>query len=138
MIETKRSVYRGALNGDTIQSKVQFIVEDLDFRLRTMPGPKSSDVVGNKFAFDMKLFDESGLSIKVISVNRKNIEYEESWDLSTYPITMVAEQKLKDWGFADLLLAVTVYRIGQHSYYTCDIDVEYPMKDEQETCCAAA
>ena len=59
---------------------------------------------------------------KKITLNSKNIEYEEEFSLSDYIMTNEINQRLFYLDWADVCVKLTVYRLGQYSYWVATVD----------------
>ena len=60
------------------------------------------------------------LGCKRITINNKNIEYQEEFNISGYPIHDEAMKTLRKLGAIDVCVVLTVYRLGQYSYYMAE------------------
>ena len=58
---------------------------------------------------------------KYISLNTKNIEYQEEYYLSDYIMNDKAKEALFYFDWADLSITLIVYRLGQYSYWTAEV-----------------
>lgn len=137
MIEQKDSVFRGPLNGQDVQTIQGRIIESTDFYLRSFKDPDNKDKEKpiNDAWFKFTLTCQLS---KKIGINRKNVELEDTFLYNDFRLTSVdSMKKLRAYGFCDIAFEFIVYRIGQHSYYTCDMHFvrEVPY-DENLGCCA--
>lgn len=57
-----------------------------------------------------------------ITINEKNIEYIESFNLSDYVMNNKIKEKLWVLDWSDIFITITVYRLGQYSYWTVKLD----------------
>lgn len=60
---------------------------------------------------------------RYISVNSKNIEYGETLHFVNFglPLSQTVQEKLEKGFVKDFLIQLTVYRLGQYSYYSAEI-----------------
>ncbi len=63
-----------------------------------------------------------------ITINEKNIEYIESFYLSDYVMCDKVKEKLWMLDWSDIFITLTVYRLGQYSYWS--VSVEYVLADK--------
>lgn len=61
---------------------------------------------------ESKIFPE-----KFIHINKKNIEFGESFYLTDYVMTDKMHNGMEKIGCADVLFSITIFRIGSYSYY---------------------
>ena len=74
---------------------------------------KLANLETNNFEIaESKIFPE-----KFIHINKKNIEFCESFYLTDYIMTSEINKRLAKIGCADVLFCVTVFRIGSYSYF---------------------
>jgi len=59
---------------------------------------------------------------KQITLNSKNIEYEEEFKLSDYVMTSEINERLWFLDWTDIWVKLTVYRLGQYSYWVATVD----------------
>ena len=59
---------------------------------------------------------------KHITLNSKNIEYEERHCLSDYVMSDKVKEKLFYLDWADIEITLTIYRLGQYSYWNACVD----------------
>lgn len=60
------------------------------------------------------------LGCKKITINNKNIEYQEEFSISGYHMCDEAMKTLRKLGATDVCVILTVYRLGQYSYYIAE------------------
>lgn len=72
------------------------------------------------------------LGCKKITINNKNIEYQEEFDVSGYPMCDEAIKTLNKLDAADVRVVLTVYRLGQYSYYMAE---PYLVRSDLGACC---
>lgn len=118
MINQVRSAYKGVLNCDITDLKYnicQYLREQIlsaDFPVKEEP---SCDM---DFAEIMqKIFGHGH-----ITLNSKNIEYKEEYFLSDYGMDADLEARLSKFKFADILIGLTIYRLGSYSYFNVEVD----------------
>lgn len=63
-----------------------------------------------------RLFKEKNF----ITINSKNIEYSTSYHLSDYIMCDKLKNKMEKLKIADVLVLLTVYRLGQYSYFCAE------------------
>ena len=63
-----------------------------------------------------------------ITINEKNIEYVESFNLSDFIMSDKIRERLWVLDWADIFITLTVYRLGQYSYWTVKLDYVLPCK----------
>lgn len=125
MINQVRSAYKGVLNRDINELKYnicQYLREKIleaDFPMDAEP---SCDM---DFADIMdKIFGN-----KHITLNSKNVEYQEKYFLSDYGMDADLEKRLGKFKFADMLIGLTIYRLGSYSYF--NVEVDYMREDHR-------
>ena len=64
-----------------------------------------------------------------ITLNSKNIEYKEEYMLSDYGMDADLEARLSKFKFADILIGLTIYRLGSYSYF--NVEVDYMREDHR-------
>lgn len=64
-----------------------------------------------------------------ITLNTKNIEYKEEYFLSDWGFDADLEKKLSKFEFADILIGLTIYRLGSYSYF--NVEVDYMREDHR-------
>ena len=57
-----------------------------------------------------------------LTINEKNIEYIESFYLSDYVMSDKIKEKLWILDWSDIFITLTVYRLGQYSYWTVEVN----------------
>ena len=125
MIREIPSAYKGVLNcdiGDLKWNICRYIREQImsaDFPVDAEP---SCDM---DYADIMqKIFGHGH-----IVLNSKNIEYQEEYMLSDYGLDADLEKRLSKFNFADILIKMTIYRLGSYSYF--NVEVDYMRKDHR-------
>lgn len=124
MIEQKRCAVSGVVDTDleTIKSKICSIIHE---RLGIAD-------IGDSQPCDTDSTMKSYLSCKTITLNSKNIEYTEEFHLSDrcVPCKEVIDT-LKKLDAIDIAIVLTVYRLGQYSYYMAE---PYLVREYLGTC----
>lgn len=64
-----------------------------------------------------------------ITLNDKNIEYKEELLLSDYGFDADLEKRLSKYKFADILITLTIYRLGSYSYF--NVETNYIREDHR-------
>lgn len=118
MINQVRSAYKGVLNCDITDLKdniCQYLrgqILSVDFPVKEEPS------CGMDFAEIMqKIFGHGH-----IVLNSKNVEYKEEYMLSDYGMDADLESRLSKFKFADMLIGLTIYRLGSYSYFNVEVD----------------
>lgn len=125
MINQVRSAYKGVLNRDISDLKnsiSQYLREQIlsaDFPVKEEP---SCDMDYSEIM--QKIFGHGH-----ITLNSKNIEYKEEYLLSDYGMDADLEARLDKFKFADILIGMTIYRLGSYSYF--NVEVDYMLKDHR-------
>lgn len=76
-----------------------------------------ADRLANLKTNDFEIAESNIFPEKFIHINRKNIEFCESFYLTDYIMTSEINKGLATIGYADVLFSVTVFRIGSYSYF---------------------
>lgn len=125
MINTVRSAYKGVLNrdiGDLKWDVCKYLREQImsaDFPMDSEP---SCDM---DFADIMqKIFGHAH-----IVLNSKNVEYQEEYMLSDYGLDADLVRRLNKFKFCDILIRMTIYRLGSYSYF--NVEVDYMREDHR-------
>lgn len=61
-----------------------------------------------------------------VNINSKNIEFSTSFHLSEHIMSDKLLKKMRELNIADVLVLLTVYRLGQYSYFAAECDVLVP------------
>lgn len=125
MINQIRSAYKGVLNRDITDLKYdicKYLREQIlsaDFPVREEPSCDMdyADIL-------QKIFGHGH-----IALNSKNVEYEEEYLLSDYGLDADLEARLRKFKFADILISLTIYRLGSYSYF--NVEVDYMREDHR-------
>lgn len=129
MIKEIPSAYKGTVTTDIenikgeIASAVLHKLEQLDISKE-----KAEKQSWKEHDSDLRMLFGS----KYITLNTKNIEYQEEYYLSDYIMNDKVKEILFLLDWADLYLTLTVYRLGQYSYYNVKID--YVLCDKTIQC----
>lgn len=125
MIKEIPSAYKGTVTTDIeiikgeIASAVLHKLEQLD-----IPKAKEEKQSWKEHDSDLRRLFGS----KYISLNTKNIEYQEEYYVSDYVMNDKVKEILSFLDWSDLYITLTVYRLGQYSYYNVKID--YVLRDK--------
>lgn len=125
MIKEIPSAYKGTVTTDIeiikgeIASAVLHKLEQLD-----IPKAKEEKQSWKEHDSDLRMLFGS----KYISLNTKNIEYQEEYYVSDYVMNDKVKEILYFLDWSDLYITLTVYRLGQYSYYNVKID--YVLRDK--------
>lgn len=133
MIESRASVFSGSMQGLRIEEVRGRIIESMDFYLRSLPDKvdKNRDYTKIRFKFDLTQQDW-----KSLKVNTKNTEYQEDFHYNdSVPTTVESREKLKLYGFVDIIFDLLIYRLGNYSYYTCDVVLVPEFNEDIGLCC---
>ncbi len=118
MIREIPSAYKGVVNTDIENIKGEIAeavlrkLEELD-----IPKAKSEKQSWTEHDSDLRMLFGS----KHISLNTKNIEYQEEYYLSDYVMHDKAKEALFYFDWSDFSITLIVYRLGQYSYWTAEI-----------------
>lgn len=118
MIREIPSAYKGVVNTDIENIKDEIAeavlrkLEELD-----IPKRKAEKQSWTEHDSDLRMLFGS----KYISLNTKNIEYQEEYYLSDYVMHDKAKEALFHFDWSDLSITLIVYRLGQYSYWTAEI-----------------
>lgn len=75
------------------------------------------EVLSNRLS-SLATNDEDGLfPEKFIHINKKNIEFGESFHITDYIMTSEMNKAIKGLGYSDVLFIITIFRLGSYSYY---------------------
>jgi len=119
MIKEIPSAYKGTITTDIeiikgeIASAILHKLEQLD-----IPKAKEEKQSWKEHDADLRMLFGS----KYISLNTKNIEYQEEYYVSDYVMNDKVKEVLSFLDWDDLYITLTVYRLGQYSYYNVKID----------------
>ena len=124
MIELRNSVFSGTVNRtiNEIKSNVSDYVSTLIMTAESLDAEPST--VGDHEANARAIFGH-----KHITLNKKNIEYEEEFYLSDFVMSDELLATLRKLKWADVLITLTIYRLGQYSYF--NTEVQYMREDHQ-------
>lgn len=128
-MERKQSMFGGALQNADIESLKHKICDYIRVTIMRFNKeyPCSAPLPDKFFWLSKNLFNGHGLDI-----NSKNIEYKEWFCLSDTPTDDVVIQKMNQLGFVDVSVQLTIYRVGQHSYWTAEPTLVQPALDTGE------
>ena len=118
MIREIPSAYKGQLNTDLENIKGE-IAEAVLHKLEEFDIPKAKEEKQSWTEHDSDLRMLFGS--KHISLNTKNIEYQEEFYLSDYVMNDKAREALFYFDWADLHIMLKVYRLGQYSYWNAEV-----------------
>lgn len=76
-----------------------------------------ADRLANLKTNDFEIAESNIFPEKFIHINKKNIEFGESFYLTDYVMTSEINKGLATIGCADVFFSITVFRIGSYSYY---------------------
>lgn len=118
MIRSIRSAYKGTLNSDLSDLKYnvcQYIREQImsaDFPCKEEPSCEMdfAEIMQKIFGFGH------------ITLNDKNTEYQEEFLLSDYGLDSDLEKCLHKYGFCDMVINLTIYRLGSYSYFNTEVN----------------
>ena len=120
MINTIPYAYKGTVNQDIENIKndiIDFVRKDImsaNIPLNEKPERQTwQEYDADKFI----IFGD-----KKITLNSKNIEYEEEFNLSEYIMTNEISERLFMLDWKDVWVRLTVYRLGQYSYWVATVD----------------
>ena len=119
MIKEIPSAYKGVVNIDveTIKNEVAEAVlhKLVEF---SIPNAKEEKQSWEEHDSDLRMLFGS----KHISINTKNIEYQEEYYVSDYIMNNKAKETLFYFDWSDLSITLIIYRLGQYSYWNAKID----------------
>lgn len=118
MIKEIPSAYKGTLTTDIENIKGE-VAEAILHKLQDfeIPEEKAEKQSWTEHDSDLRMLFGS----KYISVNTKNIEYQEEYYVSDYVMNNKAKEALFYFDWADLSITLIVYRLGQYSYWTAEV-----------------
>lgn len=118
MIREIPSAYKGVVNTDIENIKGE-VAEAILHKLEELdiPKAKSEKQSWTEHDNDLRMLFGS----KHISLNTKNIEYQEEYCLSDYVMHDKAKEALFYFDWSDLSITLIVYRLGQYSYWTAEV-----------------
>lgn len=118
MIEAKESVICGTIKNMDMNDIKDHIYRSVIGELRCWDRKTKDDLNCSDVGFYLKhhMFHPGFLHI-----NAKNIEYQESFHLTDMFHSQDDIEILQKYGFADILFELVIYRIGQYSYFSCDL-----------------
>lgn len=124
MIQEMQSAFKGVVNIN-IENIKSSIVESIYHRLDNfeIPNEKEEKQSWQEHDADLRML----FGNQHITLNSKNIEYEESFCLSDYVMNNHIKDVLFYFDWTDLDITLTVYRLGQYSYY--NVKVDYVMSE---------
>ena len=125
MIREIPSAYKGTVTTDVENIKGE-VAEAILHKLQEFEIPEAKEEKQSWIEHDSDLRMLFGS--KYISVNTKNIEYQEEYYVSDYVMNNKAKEALFYFDWADLSITLIVYRLGQYSYWTAE--VHYVMCDK--------
>ena len=105
--------YKQPMNGMDIDSIKMVVLDSLNHRLDREP-------------------DSILTAGKQISINSKNIEYSETFIMSDYVASSENNKKLKGMNIVDIIISLTIYRVGQHSYFAASMDFVSVPEDNKD------
>lgn len=118
MIKEIPSAYKGTVTTDIENIKGE-VAEAILHKLQEFEIPKAKEEKQSWTEHDSDLRMLFGS--KYISVNTKNIEYQEEYYVSDYVMNNKAKEALFYFDWADLSITLIVYRLGQYSYWTAEV-----------------
>lgn len=118
MIREIPSAYNGIVNTNIENIKGE-IAEAILHQLQDFEIPEAKEEKQSWTEHDNDLRMLFGS--KHISVNTKNIEYQEEYHVSDYVMNNKATEALFYFDWADLSITLIVYRLGQYSYWTAEV-----------------
>ena len=133
MIETRASVFSGSMQGLRIEEVRGRIIESMDFYLRGLSNKvdETRDYRNIRFKFELTQQEE-----KHLKLNAKNTEYQEYFHYNDdVPTSVESRNKLKLYGFTDIMFDLLIYRLGSYSYYTCDVTLVPEFNEDIGFCC---
>lgn len=119
MINTIPYAYKGTVNQNI--ENIKDIITDYirkDISSADIPSKKLERQEWSEFDKDRSLI----FGDKSITLNSKNIEYEEEFNLSDYVMTSEVSEKLFLLDWVDVCVKLTIYRLGQYSYWVATVD----------------
>lgn len=125
MIKEIPSAYKGTVTTD-IENIKGGIASAVLHKLEQQDIPRAKEEKQSWIEHDSDLRMLFGA--KYISLNTKNIEYQEEYYLSDYVMNDKVREVLSFLDWDDLYITLTVYRLGQYSYYNVKID--YVLRDK--------
>lgn len=133
MIETRASVFSGSMQGLAIEEVRGRIIESMDFYLRSLPEKvdKNRNYRNIRFKYELTQQEE-----KHLKINTKNTEYQEDFHYNDgVPTSVESRAKLKLYGFSGIIFDLLIYRLGNYSYYTCDVVLIPAFNEDIGLCC---
>lgn len=118
MINTIPYAYKGTVNQNI--EHIKDVIADYirsDIMSADIPSRKLERQEWSEFDADRRLI----FGDKSITLNSKNVEYEEEFKLSDYVMTNEINEKLFLLDWADVWVKLTVYRLGQYSYWVATV-----------------
>ena len=128
MIREIPSAYKGTVTTDIENIKGE-VADAILHKLQEFDIPKAKEEKQSWTEHDADLRMLFGS--KYISVNTKNIEYQEEYYVSDYVMCDKAKEALFYFDWSDLSITLIVYRLGQYSYWTAE--VYYVLKDHSSS-----
>lgn len=77
-----------------------------------------SNKIRNVETNDIEIVENKIFPEKFIHINKKNIEFSESFYLTDFVMTNKLQSDMAAVGCADVSFSVTIFRIGAYSYFT--------------------
>lgn len=118
MIKNVRSAYKGVLNCDITDLKYN-ICQYLRDQILSADFPMDSEP---SCPMDFADIMQKIFGHRHIALNTKNVEYQEEFMLSDFGLDADLEKRLSKFKFADMLITMTIYRLGSYSYFNAEVD----------------
>jgi hypothetical protein len=123
MLEHKQSVICGTIKNMDINDIKDLIHNRIIGELRAYDDSAKDDLNCSDIGFYLK---HHMFHPKFININAKNIEFGETFHLTDFVNLQDDMDILHAFGMADILFELTIYRLGQYSYFTCDLTFLLP------------
>lgn len=117
MLEAKNSTYGGAVMNMSIYDIQENICEKVKGDIMSF-NSELPDMDDSSYGYwiQNRLFGGE----RYIHINSKNIEFSTSFHLRDFIMSDRLLKKMESLYIADVLIMLTVYRLGQHSYYSAE------------------
>lgn len=116
MLEPKVCTYGGTIKSLSLDELKDALYNMIKGNILSFSENISKDaerLVDYPIWINTRLFKEKNF----ITINSKNIEYSTSYHLSDYIMCDELKNKMEKLKIADVLVLLTVYRLGQYSYF---------------------